>query len=146
MKVEKIIFDNEDEASMLYFYEDGSAEVKSYPPVDPKDKKLVEEFGGHYNISKETFKYNKNQSELIRRFDNFINNQKIQTDHFVIDSIVGGSLTKEELMKLKLSIFDNDFVKKSTNREILTNIRTSEDPIDLIMYFGMLRKEVDVEN
>ena len=46
-------------------------------------------------------------------------------------------------MKLKLSIFEHEFVKNSTNQEVLTSIRTSKDAIDLVMYFGILRKEAN---
>ena len=142
MKVERIILD-EDNKIMVVHYENGDREVKQYPPKNAADQQLVAKMGGHYEISKETFNYNREQEELARRYDNFINNQKITTENFVIDSIMGNSLTKEELMKLKLSIFEHEFVKNSKNREILTAIRTSEDPVDLIMYFGTLRKEAN---
>ena len=145
MKIDKIIFDGEDELIMIYIYEDGSKEFKTYPPLEEADKKLVEKFGGQYEISKATFRYNMELDKFQTRLNTFMNNQKIQSDNFVIDAIITNSLTKEELMKLKLSIFDHEFVKKSKNRDLLTKIRTSEDPVDLIMYFGMLRKEANVE-
>lgn len=140
MKVEKIILDN-DNPIMVVHYENGDREVKEYPPKNAEDKALVEKFGGHYEISRATYQYNKDQTILAERFDKFIENQIVETEHFAIDRIMSDTLTKEQLMKLKLSMFDHEFVKRSKNRELLTSIRTSEDPIDLIMYFGMLRKE-----
>ena len=140
MKVDKIIFDGEDELVMIYIYENGAKEFKTYPPLEEADKKLVEKFGGQYEISRATYRYNRELDEINTRFEKFMSNQNVQSENFVIDTIMTNSLTKKELMKLKLSIFDHEFVKNSKDRDILTKIRTSEDPVDLIMYFGMLRK------
>jgi len=142
MKVEKIIFDNEDEASMLYFYEDGSTEVKSYPPVDPKDKKLIEEFGGHYKISKETFKYNKELEILNKKWNQFLERETVIQDSFVIDSILAADLTKEQTMQIKMSIFKEDKVKSCKNTKLLTSLRKANDIIDIMMYYGMIKNDI----
>ena len=140
MKVESIILDADGDR-MVYHYEDGNREIKTYPPLDEADKKLVEEFGGHKEISLATYRYNRDLVEFDDRFKAFSEGMMNFSTNFMIDSIMAIKLTDEELMKLKLSIFEHEFVKNSANQEVLTSIRTSKDAVDLLMYFGMLRKE-----
>ena len=143
MKIVNIIFDGVDENRMVYFYENGDRETKQYPPFDAEDKKIIEEFGGFDYIAKQTYKYNKEMDEYQEKFDAFHDNLNITSTNFTIDSIMQEQLSDEELMKLKLSIFEHEFVKNSKNKKMLTGLRVSKDPIDLIMYFGMLRKDAN---
>ena len=91
MKVTSIILDAEGDR-MVYTYENGDREVKEYPPFDEADKKLVEEFGGHKDISLETYRYNKELSELDDRFKAFHEGIGTFSSNFAIDSIISTTL------------------------------------------------------
>ena len=141
MKIETIIFDNDNANSIIVIYEDGTKYPMSYPPADAKSKDMIKDFGGTAEISFATHKYNKDLNERAKRYELFEEGMGKFASNMVIDSIISTTLTNEELMKLKLSMFEHDFVKKSKNKELLTKLRTSKDSLDLIMYFGMLRND-----
>lgn len=143
MKVTNILIDSEYPDRALFIYEDDTREIKQYPPFDEIDKKAVEELGGHEKISLTTYRYNAEIQKFDAKFEAFNERVKLQSNNFVIDAIMEQELANEELMKLKLSIFEHEFVKNSKNKKVLTGLRVSKDPIELIMYFGMLRKEAN---
>ena len=142
MKVEKIILD-EDHKVMVLHYENGDREVKEYPPKNAEDKKLVAEMGGHYELSRATWRYNQEASVLEERWERFKEREITIRDSFVIDSIIAADLTKADVMKIKMSIFKKDEVRDCTNNELLTNLRKSEDIIDLLMYYGMVKNGIN---
>ena len=142
MKVEKIILD-EDHKVMVVHYENGDREVKEYPPKNAADQQLVAKMGGHYELSRSTWQYNKDASVLEERWERFKEHEITIRDNFVIDSIIGADLTKADVMKIKMSIFKKDEVRSCTNNELLTNLRKSEDIIDLLMYYGMIKNGIN---
>lgn len=146
MEVTKVLLDSEHPTRILYFDKHGNSEVKAYPPTLPADIAIVEKFGGHHEISRATYQHSEEINRELNAFKKFRESRINFTESYAINSLMAYALSKEDLMKLKLTIFDHEFVKNSKNREILTNIRKSDDPVDLIMYFGMIRKEANVEN
>lgn len=142
MKVERIILDAESPI-MVVHYENGDREVKEYPPKNEADKKLVAKMGGHYELSRSTWRYNQEASVLEERWERFKEREITIRDSFVIDSIIAADLTKADVMKIKMSIFKKDEVRACENQELLTNLRKSEDIIDLLMYYGMVKNGIN---
>ena len=68
-----------------------------------------------------------------------MNAKKALAKGFLISSILAEDLSKSEMMQLKMSVFKQDCVKNCKDRELLTNLRKAQDPIDIIMYYGMIR-------
>ena len=100
---------------------------------------LVAKMGGHYELSRSTWRYNQEASIMEERWERFKEREITIRDSFVIDSIIAADLTKADVMKIKMSIFKKDEVRKCTNNDLLTNLRKSEDIIDLLMYYGMVK-------
>ena len=143
MEIKTIIFDNEHESSMIIIYEDESKEPASYPPEDPKLKKIVKDFGGTYEISRATYQYNKEVNMVMDRWDRFKEREITVRDSFVIDSIIAADLTKADIMKIKMSMFKAEEVKTCNNKDLLTNLRKENDVVNLLMYYGMIKNGIN---
>ena len=74
-------------------------------------------------------------------WDRFKQTRFAMIDHFMLNTLMTDTVTKDDIMKLKLSIFEDEIVKKSKNKELLSKIKDSQDAIDIIMYYGMIRKD-----
>ena len=137
-----IAFLNEYKDTVQVTKEDGSIHTMPYPPELSSDRELLG------NITKEEIEANSTkfvneQLRLQEKWIAFQQRETLLTEAFAIEAILSSDLSKEELMKLKLSIFNHEFIKSSKNKEVLTAIRTADNAVDLVMYFGMLRKEAD---
>ena len=99
-------------------------------------------------ILRNTFDYNKGEEEAFKAMvkemyppeviiETEIHERMVEVEnkYFDFEKLLNNELDKEELFKLKIFIFENEIIKKSNDRKLKTNIRKSQNPLEVISLF-----------
>ena len=60
---------------------------------------------------------------------------ELEKTHFEFEKLINNELSDEDLFRLKIIIFENEFIKKSKDRKLKTSIRKSKNPLEILSMF-----------
>lgn len=143
MKIDKMVWTNEDWNACLVIFEDGSERGIGFPGADDTEKQLIEQFGGQYAIEKCTVDYTRELLAMEARWEKFQKQEDLRQQALSITTFIEEELKPEDAMIMKMSMFNHDFVKNCRDKELLAGLRKADNAIDIMMYFGMIRKQHD---
>ena len=151
-KIIEAYYANPDNDTVEVIYKEGNKALSCYVPVDHENdlyKSLVKEYSSE-QISQSTLNRNKLYAKQIRDLvfaqKTALVNQKHKTniEDFVNILINFNGDIKEHLdvmFQLKVRIFEQDTIKKSSNKELKSKIRTSKTPLEILYYYKELMND-----
>ncbi len=134
-----MIFSGPNKNGLIIFNDDGSYGNMPYPPISDEEKKMVEDYGGLYALEKSWVDWHREDQEFLARIKKQADQRITFTGSFAIDAMIKEELTKPEMMKIKMSIFQKDEVKKCKDRALLTDLRKAKDIVDVMKCYGLIR-------
>ena len=151
-KIIEAYYANPDNDTVEVIYKEGNKALSCYVPVDHENdlyKSLVKEYSSE-QISQSTLNRNKLYAKQVRDLvfaqKTALVNQKHKTniEDFVNILINFNGDIKEHLdvmFQLKVRIFEQDTIKKSSNKELKSKIRTSKTPLEILYYYKELMND-----
>ena len=151
-KIIEAYFANSENDTVEVIYRENDKAVVFYVPVDHENqlyKDLVKEYDSEL-ISQSTLNrnklYAKQVKDLVFAQKTALVNQKHKTniEDFVNILIDFKGENKEHLdvmFQLKVRIFEQDLIKKSSNKELKSKIRTSKTPLEILYYYKELMND-----
>ena len=151
-KIIEAYYANPDNDTVEVIYKDGDKASNCYVPVDNENdlyKTLIKEYSSE-QISQSTLNRNKLYAKQVRDLvfaqKTALVNQKHKTniEDFVNILINFNGDIKEHLdvmFQLKVRIFEQDTIKKSSNKELKSKIRTSKTPLEILYYYKELMND-----
>ena len=151
-KIIEAYYANPDNDTVEVIYKDGDKASNCYVPVDNENdlyKSLIKEYSSE-QISQSTLNRNKLYAKQVRDLvfaqKTALVNQKHKTniEDFVNILINFNGDIKEHLdvmFQLKVRIFEQDTIKKSSNKELKSKIRTSKTPLEILYYYKELMND-----
>ena len=151
-KIIEAYYANPDNDTVEVIYKDGDKASNCYVPVDHENdlyKSLIKEYSSE-QISQSTLNRNKLYAKQVRDLvfaqKTALVNQKHKTniEDFVNILIGFNGDIKEHLdvmFQLKVRIFEQDTIKKSSNKELKSKIRTSKTPLEILYYYKELMND-----
>ena len=151
-KIIEAYYSNPENDTVEVIYNDGDKASNCYVPVDQENdlyKSLVKEYSSE-QISQSTLNRNKLYAKQVRDLvfeqKTALVNQKHKTniEDFVNILIGFNGDIKEHLdvmFQLKVRIFEQDTIKKSSNKELKSKIRTSKTPLEILYYYKELMND-----
>ena len=151
-KIIEAYYANPDNDTVEVIYNDGDKASHCYVPVDNENdlyKSLIKEYSSE-QISQSTLNRNKLYAKQVRDLvfaqKTALVNQKHKTniEDFVNILINFNGDIKEHLdvmFQLKVRIFEQDTIKKSSNKELKSKIRTSKTPLEILYYYKELMND-----
>ena len=151
-KIIEAYYANPDNDTVEVIYNDGDKASTCYVPVDNENdlyKSLIKEYSSE-QISQSTLNRNKLYAKQVRDLvfaqKTALVNQKHKTniEDFVNILINFNGDIKEHLdvmFQLKVRIFEQDTIKKSSNKELKSKIRTSKTPLEILYYYKELMND-----
>ena len=151
-KIIEAYYANPDNDTVEVIYKDGDKASNCYVPVDHENdlyKSLIKEYSSE-QISQSTLNRNKLYAKQVRDLvfaqKTALVNQKHKTniEDFVNILINFNGDIKEHLdvmFQLKVRIFEQDTIKKSSNKELKSKIRTSKTPLEILYYYKELMND-----
>ena len=151
-KIIEAYYANSENDTVEVIYRENDKAVVFYVPVDHENqlyKDLVKEYNSEL-ISQSTLNRNSLYAKQIRDLVNAqktaLVNQKHKTniEDFVNILINFNGDIKEHLdvmFQLKVRIFEQDTIKKSSNKELKSKIRTSKTPLEILYYYKELMND-----
>ena len=148
-KIIEAYYANSENDTVEVIYKENDKAVVFYVPVDHENqlyKDLIKEYDSEL-ISQSTLNRNKLYAKQVRDLvfaqKTALTNQKHKTniEDFVNILIDFKSDNKEHLdvmFQLKVRIFEQDTIKKSSNKELKSKIRTSKTPLEILYYYKEL--------
>ena len=148
-KIIEAYFANSDNSTVEVIYKDGGKAINHYLKVDFNNqdfKDLIKEYDTD-KIAEATMARNRNYAkQLSDLIDVGIKSKtevqhKISVEDFVkklIDFDKDNSTCLEILFSLKVLIFETKKVKDSTNNELKSKMRSSNNPIDILAAYAKL--------
>ena len=151
-KIIEAYYANPDNDTVEVIYKEGDKASNCYVPVDHENdlyKSLIKEYSSE-QISQSTLNRNKLYAKQVRDLvfaqKTALVNQKHKTniEDFVNILINFNGDIKEHLdvmFQLKVRIFEQDTIKKSSNKELKSKIRTSKTPLEILYYYKELMND-----
>jgi hypothetical protein len=151
-KIIEAYYANPDNDTVEVIYNEGDKALLCYVPVDNENdlyKALIKEYSSE-QISQSTLNRNKLYAKQVRDLvfaqKTALVNQKHKTniEDFVNILINFNGDIKEHLdvmFQLKVRIFEQDTIKKSSNKELKSKIRTSKTPLEILYYYKELMND-----
>ena len=151
-KIIEAYYANPDNNTVEVIYREDDKALPCYVPVDNENdlyKSLIKEYSSE-QISQSTLNRNKLYAKQVRDLvfaqKTALVNQKHKTniEDFVNILIDFNSDNKEHLdvmFQLKVRIFEQDTIKKSSNKELKSKIRTSKTPLEILYYYKELMND-----
>ncbi len=151
-KIIEAYYANSENDTVEVIYRENDKAVVFYVPVDHENqlyKDLVKEYDSEL-ISQSTLNrnklYAKQVKDLVFAQKTALVNQKHKTniEDFVNILIDFKGENKEHLdvmFQLKVRIFEQDLIKKSSNKELKSKIRTSKTPLEILYYYKELMND-----
>ena len=151
-KIIEAYFANSENDTVEVIYRENNKAVVFYVPVDHENqlyKDLIKEYDSEL-ISQSTLNRNKLYAKQVRDLvfaqKTALVNQKHKTniEDFVNILINFNGDIKEHLdvmFQLKVRIFEQDTIKKSSNKELKSKIRTSKTPLEILYYYKELMND-----
>ena len=151
-KIIEAYYANPDNDTIEVIYKEGNKALSCYVPVDHENdlyKSLIKEYSSE-QISQSTLNRNKLYAKQVRDLvfaqKTALVNQKHKTniEDFVNILINFNGDIKEHLdvmFQLKVRIFEQDTIKKSSNKELKSKIRTSKTPLEILYYYKELMND-----
>ena len=151
-KIIEAYYANKENDTVEVIYRENNKAVVFYVPVDHENqlyKDLIKEYDSEL-ISQSTLNRNKLYAKQIKDLvfaqKTALVNQKHKTniEDFVNILIDFNSDNKEHLyvmFQLKVRIFEQDTIKKSSNKELKSKIRTSKTPLEILYYYKELMND-----
>ena len=151
-KIIEAYYANPDNDTVEVIYKEGNKALPCYVPVDNENdlyKALIKEYSSE-QISQSTLNRNKLYAKQVRDLvfaqKTALVNQKHKTyiEDFVNILINFNGDIKEHLdvmFQLKVRIFEQDTIKKSSNKELKSKIRTSKTPLEILYYYKELMND-----
>ena len=151
-KIIEAYYANPDNDTVEVIYKECNKALPCYVPVDNENdlyKALIKEYSSE-QISQSTLNRNKLYAKQVRDLvfaqKTALVNQKHKTniEDFVNILINFNGDIKEHLdvmFQLKVRIFEQDTIKKSSNKELKSKIRTSKTPLEILYYYKELMND-----
>ena len=151
-KIIEAYYANPDNNTVEVIYREDDKALPCYVPVDNENdlyKSLIKEYSSE-QISQSTLNRNKLYAKQVRDLvfaqKTALVNQKHKTniEDFVNILIDFNGDIKEHLdvmFQLKVRIFEQDTIKKSSNKELKSKIRTSKTPLEILYYYKELMND-----
>ena len=151
-KIIEAYFANSENDTVEVIYRENNKAVVFYVPVDHENqlyKDLIKEYDSEL-ISQSTLNRNKLYAKQVRDLvfaqkTSLVNKKhKTNIEDFVNILIDFKSDNKEHLdvmFQLKVRIFEQDTIKKSSNKELKSKIRTSKTPLEILYYYKELMND-----
>ena len=151
-KIIEAYYANPDNDTVEVIYKDGDKASNCYVPVDHENdlyKSLIKEYSSEL-ISQSTLNRNSLYAKQIRDLVNaqksaIVNKtNKTNIEDFAKSIINFNGDIKEHLdvmFQLKVRIFEQDTIKKSSNKELKSKIRTSKTPLEILYYYKELMND-----
>ena len=151
-KIIEAYYANPDNNTVEVIYRESDKALPCYVPVDNENdlyKSLIKEYSSE-QISQSTLNRNKLYAKQVRDLvfaqKTALVNQKHKTniEDFVNILIDFNGDIKEHLdvmFQLKVRIFEQDTIKKSSNKELKSKIRTSKTPLEILYYYKELMND-----
>ena len=151
-KIIEAYYANSNNDTVEVIYRENDKAVVFYVPVNHENqlyKDLIKEYDSEL-ISQSTLNRNKLYAKQVRDLvfaqKTALTNQKHKTniEDFVNILIDFKSDNKEHLdvmFQLKVRIFEQDTIKKSSNKELKSKIRTSKTPLEILYYYKELMND-----
>ena len=151
-KIIEAYYANPDNNTVEVIYREDDKALPCYVPVDNENdlyKSLIKEYSSE-QISQSTLNRNKLYAKQVRDLvfaqKTALVNQKHKTniEDFVNILINFNGDIKEHLdvmFQLKVRIFEQDTIKKSSNKELKSKIRTSKTPLEILYYYKELMND-----
>ena len=151
-KIIEAYYANPDNDTVEVIYKEDDKALPFYVPVDNENdlyKALIKEYSSE-QISQSTLNRNKLYAKQVRDLvfaqKTALVNQKHKTniEDFVNILINFNGDIKEHLdvmFQLKVRIFEQDTIKKSSNKELKSKIRTSKTPLEILYYYKELMND-----
>ena len=151
-KIIEAYYANKENDTVEVIYRENNKAVVFYVPVDHENqlyKDLIKEYDSEL-ISQSTLNRNKLYAKQVRDLvfaqKTALVNQKHKTniEDFVNILINFNGDIKEHLdvmFQLKVRIFEQDTIKKSSNKELKSKIRTSKTPLEILYYYKELMND-----
>ena len=128
--------------TIMFVWKDDTMAAASWPVQTPEDLKIVEKYGGQYEIERTTVDRNREIEKMADMWDRFQAGYLKYIESFTIDALLAEDLDKADMMKVKMSMFKKDIVRECKDKDLLTGLRKSEDIVDVMMYYGLIRQSV----
>ena len=148
-KIIEAYYANSKNDTVEVIYRENDKAVVFYVPVNHENqlyKDLIKEYDSEL-ISQSTLNRNKLYAKQVRDLvfaqKTALTNQKHKTniEDFVNILLAFKGDNKEHLdvmFQLKVRIFEQDTIKKSSNKELKSKIRTSKTPLEILYYYKEL--------
>jgi len=148
-KIIEAYYANSENDTVEVIYKQGEKAINHYLKVDFNNqdfKDLIKEYDTD-KIAESTIARNRNYAkQLSDMVDQGIKSktdvkQRISVEEYIDDMInfnLGNKQSAEILFALKVKIFEQDKVKNCTDKELLKQLRSSKNPVELISVFSKI--------
>ena len=141
MEPKEIYFTSmETKDTIMFVWKDDTMAAAAWPVSAPEDVAMVEAYGGQYEIERTTVDRNREIEKMADMWERFHTGYLKYIDSFSIDAIVSEDLDAADMMKIKMTMFKKDLVRECKDRELLAGLRKANDIVDVMMYYGMIRR------
>ena len=128
--------------TIMFVWKDDTMAAASWPVHTPEDLKIVEKYGGQYEIERTTVDRNREIEKMADMWDRFQAGYLKYIESFTIDALLAEDLDKADMMKVKMSMFKKKCVRECLDKDLLIGLRKADDIVDVMMYYGLIRKSV----
>lgn len=135
----RMTYTDTDKASVIVYEDDGSYSFFSYPPVDEADKQRLTAYGGEYELERTWVEMAREAEAEQELWDKFIAFKDEYVADMTIQRLMDTSMSKHDMMQLKMSIFREECIKQCIDKDMLSKLRKAEDPITLVKLYGLIR-------
>ena len=151
-KIIEAYFANAENDTVEVLYKENNKAVSFYVPVDYENglyQDLIKEYDNE-QITQSTLNrnrmYAKQVKDLVHAQKTAVVNKKNKTNvaDFINLILEYDEQIKEHLdvmFQLKVRIFEQDTIKKSSNKELKSKIRTSKTPLEILYYYKELMND-----
>ena len=151
-KIIEAYYANSENDTVEVIYKENDKAVVFYVPVDHENqlyKDLIKEYDSEL-ISQSTLNRNKLYAKQVRDLvfaqKTALVNQKHKTNiedfvNILLDFKGDNKEHLDVMFQLKVRIFEQDKIKKSSNKELKSKIRTSKTPLEILYYYKELMND-----
>ena len=151
-KIIEAYYANSENDTVEVIYRENDKAVVFYVPVNHENqlyKDLIKEYDSEL-ISQSTLNRNKLYAKQVRDLvfaqKTALTNQKHKTNiedfvNILLDFKGDNKEHLDVMFQLKVRIFEQDTIKKSSNKELKSKIRTSKTPLEILYYYKELMND-----
>ena len=151
-KIIEAYYANSENDTVEVIYKENDKAVVFYVPVDHENqlyKDLIKEYDSEL-ISQSTLNRNKLYAKQVRDLvfaqKTALTNQKHKTNiedfvNILLDFKGDNKEHLDVMFQLKVRIFEQNKIKKSSNKELKSKIRTSKTPLEILYYYKELMND-----